>query len=76
MKLGGNGLQTNGLLIDQEWAEFLSEYKFLIGLSLGGYEHIHNRYRLTRNGKRSWSQVVDKAKIAAAARKWPPMLSP
>jgi len=26
----GNGLQTNGLLIDQEWAEFLGEYKFLI----------------------------------------------
>jgi len=59
----GNGLQTNGLLIDQEWAEFLSEFKFLIGLSLDGPEHIHNRYRLMRNGKGSWSRVVDKAKL-------------
>ena len=59
----GNGLQTNGLLIDQEWAEFLSEYNFLIGLSLDGPEHIHNRYRQMRNGKGSWSRVVDKAKL-------------
>lgn len=59
----GNGLQTNGLLIDQEWAEFLSEYKFLIGLSLDGPEHIHNQYRTMRNRKGSWSRVVDKAKL-------------
>lgn len=59
----GNGLQTNGLLIDREWAEFLREYKFLIGLSLDGPEHIHNRYRLMRNGKGSWSRVVEKAKL-------------
>jgi uncharacterized protein len=59
----GNGLQTNGLLIDKEWAKLLSEYKFLIGLSLDGPEHIHDRYRKMRNGKGSWSQVVDKAKL-------------
>lgn len=59
----GNGLQTNGLLIDKDWAEFLSEYKFLIGLSIDGPEHIHNRYRQMRNGKGSWSRVVDKAKL-------------
>jgi uncharacterized protein len=59
----GNGLQTNGLLITEEWAEFLAEYRFLIGLSLDGSEHIHNKYRCLRNGKGSWSQVVDKAKL-------------
>ena len=59
----GNGLQTNGLLINREWAEFLNEYKFLIGLSLDGPEHIHNRYRQMRNGKGSWSRVVDTAKL-------------
>ena len=59
----GNGLQTNGLLLDQEWAEFLGKYKFLIGLSLDGPEHIHNRYRQMRNGKGSWARVVDKAKL-------------
>jgi uncharacterized protein len=59
----GNGLQTNGLLITQEWAEFLAEYRFLVGLSLDGPEHIHNTYRHLRNGKGSWSRVVDKAKL-------------
>jgi uncharacterized protein len=59
----GNGLQTNGLLIDREWAEFLSQYKFLVGLSLDGPEHIHNRYRQMKNGQGSWSRVVDRAKL-------------
>ncbi len=59
----GNGLQTNGLLIDEEWAEFLGQYKFLIGLSLDGPEHIHNRYRFLRNGKGSWERVVESAKL-------------
>ncbi len=59
----GNGLQTNGLLVDEEWAEFLAEYKFLVGLSLDGPEHVHNRNRLLRNGKGSWSRVVDKARL-------------
>jgi uncharacterized protein len=49
----GNGLQTNGLLIDQSWAAFLREHQFLVGLSLDGPEHIHNRYR-----GQSWHQVV------------------
>jgi uncharacterized protein len=59
----GNGLQTNGLLIDEEWAKFLAEYKFLVGLSLDGPEHIHNKYRLQRNGEGSWPKVADKAKL-------------
>jgi len=59
----GNGLQTNGLLIDKQWAEFLKEYKFLVGLSIDGPEHVHDHYRLMRNGKGSWSRVVDKARL-------------
>jgi uncharacterized protein len=59
----GNGLQTNGLLLTEEWAEFLAEYRFLVGLSLDGPEHIHNTYRHLRSGKGSWSRVVDKAKL-------------
>jgi len=61
--LVGNGLQTNGLLIDEQWAKFLRRYSFLVGLSLDGPGHIHDRYRLLRNGKGSWSRVVDKAKL-------------
>lgn len=59
----GNGLQTNGILINKNWAKFLRDYKFLIGLSIDGPEHIHNRYRFMRNGQGSWSRVVDRAKL-------------
>jgi len=58
-----NGFQTNGLLIDKEWAAFFRKYQFLIGLSLDGPEHIHNKYRFIRGGQGSWSQVVDRVKL-------------
>jgi uncharacterized protein len=59
----GNGFQTNGIVIDKNWIHFFKEYKFLIGLSLDGPEHIHNRYRHLSGGEGSWSQVVDCAKF-------------
>ncbi len=62
-QLVGNGLQTNGLLIDRNWAKFLKRYKFLVGISLDGPKHVHNRYRKLKNGQGSWSKVVDKAKL-------------
>ena len=59
----GNGLQTNGILIDNDWAKFLKEYNFLVGLSLDGPEHVHNHYRFMRSGDGSWDKVVDRAKL-------------
>lgn len=62
----GNGLQTNGILIDREWARFLEKYKFLVGLSLDGPAHIHDKYRRMKGMKgnrNSWTKVVDTAKL-------------
>ncbi|HDL19289.1 MAG TPA: anaerobic sulfatase maturase [Bacteroidetes bacterium] len=59
----GNGLQTNGILIDEKWAKFLDRYNFLVGLSLDGPENIHNHYRFLRGGKGSWQQVTSAAKV-------------
>ncbi len=59
----GNGFQTNGVLIDVKWAEFFHKHHFLVGLSLDGPEHIHNRYRVYKSGKGSWAQVVEKARL-------------
>lgn len=59
----GNGLQTNGLLIDRNWAKFLKTYNFLVGLSIDGPEEIHNCYRTASNGKGSWSRAVQSAKL-------------
>lgn len=59
----GNGLQTNGVLINQEWAEFLGRYNFLVGLSLDGPEHIHDHYRFAKNGKGTWGKVNAAARV-------------
>lgn len=57
-KIWGNALQTNGTLLNKDWAVFLAEYQFLVGLSLDGPRHIHDYYRLTDKGKPSWERVV------------------
>ncbi|MDO5058457.1 MAG: anaerobic sulfatase maturase [Neisseria sp.] len=53
-----NDLQTNGLLLDDEWCVFLHEHRFLVGLSLDGPEHLHNRYRIAKNGKPTFPYVM------------------
>lgn len=40
-----NGLQTNGTLLDDEFAGHLASYRFLVGVSLDGPPAIHDRYR-------------------------------
>src|SRR5882672_946658 len=35
-----NALQTNGILLDDEWCEFLGGNKFLVGLSIDGPRHV------------------------------------
>lgn len=59
----GNGLQTNGLLLDERWADFLNEYSWLVGLSIDGPAHIHDKYRLTPNAKPSHEIVESRAKM-------------
>ncbi len=53
-----NGLQTNGLLIDDEWAEFLAQEGFSVGLSLDGPVEFHDAFRKTADGRPTHSQVV------------------
>lgn len=43
-------IQTNGMLIDDEWAEFLAEHKFLVGLSLDGTPEMNNMHRVDASG--------------------------
>ncbi|HAT1610747.1 TPA: anaerobic sulfatase maturase [Raoultella planticola] len=53
-----NDLQTNGVLINDKWAAFLKENKFLVGLSIDGPQVLHDRYRITRNGKPTFEKVM------------------
>jgi len=51
-------LQTNGTKIDDEWAAFFAEHKFLIGLSVDGPRHLHDAYRVDKGGQGSFDQVM------------------
>ena len=53
-----NALQTNGILIDDQWAPFLSEHKFLCGISLDGPKEFHDCYRKDRAGKGTFDRVM------------------
>lgn len=55
-----NSLQTNGLIINKNWAMFLKEHNFLVGLSCDGPEHIHDRYRKNKSGSSgTHKQVIE-----------------
>ncbi|WP_435611637.1 cyclophane-forming radical SAM/SPASM peptide maturase GrrM/OscB [Streptomyces sp. bgisy159] len=43
-------LQTNGLLLDGGWADFLRREEVRVGVSLDGPAQVHDAYRRTRGG--------------------------
>jgi anaerobic sulfatase-maturating enzyme len=62
-----NSIQTNGLSIDAEWAEFLAINKFLVGLSLDGTKAIHDANRIDAAGRGTYSRVKKAASLLEAA---------
>lgn len=52
-----NALQTNGTLIDEDWAKFLAENKFLVGLSLDGPPQWHDSFRKDHAGNPSFHRA-------------------
>jgi len=56
-------IQTNGVLLDDEWAEFLAENDYLVGLSLDGPRELHDVFRHDKAG----GPVFDR--VLAAARR-------
>ena len=53
-----NGIQTNGLLVDDAWARFFSAERFGVGLSLDGPADLHDPYRVTRGGEPTHARVM------------------
>ncbi len=53
-----NSLQTNGVLLDDAWCEFLKQYNWLVGLSVDGPEEMHDRYRPDRGGQPTWARTM------------------
>lgn len=58
-----NTLQTNGVLLDEEWCAFLRENNFLVGLSMDGPREMHDAYRHDKGGKSVFDKVVGAARL-------------
>ena len=53
-----NTIQTNGTLVDDEWAEFFRENGFLVGLSIDGPERLNDAARVTTGGSGTHARVM------------------
>lgn len=53
-----NAFQTNGVLLDDRWGEFLARNDFLAGLSIDGPQELHDRYRVDKGGQPTFRRVM------------------
>ena len=51
-------MQTNGTLLDDEWAAFFKEHGFLIGISIDGPRPLHDVYRVDKGGRPTFDKVM------------------
>lgn len=58
-----NTIQTNGYGVDDQWACFFAENRFLVGLSLDGPADIHNLNRVDPAGKGTFNAVMRAARL-------------
>jgi uncharacterized protein len=53
-----NTIQTNGTLINDDWARFFKENNFLVGLSIDGPREMHDFYRVDKQGGPTFDLVM------------------
>ena len=53
-----NSIQTNGLLVDDEWCAIFRDNNFLVGVSIDGPESIHDAYRVDAGGNPTFARVM------------------
>lgn len=58
-----NSLQTNGVLLDDAWGEFLNGHDFLVGVSIDGPPELHDVYRRDRGGRPTAEAVLRGVRI-------------
>lgn len=51
-------VQTNGVLIDDEWIDLLADLSINVGLSIDGPKRFHDRHRVDHQGAGSFDDVV------------------
>jgi uncharacterized protein len=57
-------IQTNGLLLTEEWCKFLSKFKIRLSISLDGVKEINDKYRIDHAGNGSYDKILEAVNIA------------
>ena len=53
-----NALQTNAILLNDDWCDFLRDNKFLVGISIDGPKEFHDYYRVDHSGSGTYDKVM------------------
>ena len=56
-------MQTNGLLLDESWCEFLKGHDFRVGLSIDGPKEMHDFFRRSKDGSSSFDAAFQAARL-------------
>jgi uncharacterized protein len=51
-------IQTNGMLIDDDWCDLFREWDVSVGVSIDGPERIHDQARKTRSGHGTYAKTI------------------
>lgn len=53
-----HSIQTNGMLIDHDWCDFIKKWRIGVGVSIDGPRHLHDANRVTRSGKGTFDRTI------------------
>ncbi len=60
-------LQTNGILIDEEWITLFEKHHVHASISIDGPQHINDRHRLDRKGKSTYQGTINGLRLLQEA---------
>lgn len=53
-----NGIQTNGVNLNDEWCRFFASENFMVGISMDGPESMHDKFRISKSGTGTFQKVL------------------
>jgi uncharacterized protein len=60
-------MQTNAILVDEEWIDLLEEFRLSVGVSIDGPPEYHDACRVDRRGRGTHHQTMNGVRLLTAA---------